>query len=169
MLKYWSFFPLTKKNLIGVLHCWKDRIFPKPHDTQWVETVWKRLIQFINRNFFPMSSGASEWASARAKQGLFLCRSPRCWPLQKQTCCMSICFLFICQNLTILFPACLSKNETTILWYHGFALHWSLESEVTSKQVWHNLFLSLLLSFFVLSFFVSWWSCLRYSRKDDSE
>ena len=30
---------------------------------QWVETVWNRRVQSKDRNRFPMSSGASEWAS----------------------------------------------------------------------------------------------------------
>ena len=39
---------------------------------QWVKTVWKRLVQFIEINIFPMSSGASEWAqrSARVKRAV---------------------------------------------------------------------------------------------------
>ena len=95
-------FPINNKSFSNAERRWEDRIFPKPRDTQWVETVWKRLIQFTNRNFFPESSGASEWASertnkphrARKQSTLFLCRH-----LQKQTCCMLICLLFICQNL----------------------------------------------------------------------
>ena len=30
---------------------------------QWVETAWNRRIQFMDEKLFPISSGASEWAS----------------------------------------------------------------------------------------------------------
>ena len=36
---------------------------------QWVGTAWNWRIQFIDKNLFPMSSGASEWAIMR------ICRS----------------------------------------------------------------------------------------------
>ena len=31
--------------------------------TQWVETVWNKRFHFINKNFFPMNSVVSKWAS----------------------------------------------------------------------------------------------------------
>ena len=34
----------------------------------WIETVWNRRVQFLDKNLFPMSSGASEWASKRADE-----------------------------------------------------------------------------------------------------
>ena len=36
--------------------------------SQWAETAWNRRIQFIDINRFPMSSGASEWASERTNE-----------------------------------------------------------------------------------------------------
>ena len=34
----------------------------------WVKRVWNRCIHFIDKNLFPISSGAREWASDRANE-----------------------------------------------------------------------------------------------------
>ena len=110
-----------------------------------LETVWKRLIQFTNRNFFPMSSVACEWASERTNK------------LSRARVDFLIGDLFKNRLAARRSHIHLSKNESTIVWYHGmevtcFALHRSLDSEVTSKSVWWYILLSLWLFSFFLSF-----------------
>ena len=34
----------------------------------WVEMIWYRRVHFINKNLFPMNSGASEWVSERCER-----------------------------------------------------------------------------------------------------
>ena len=38
------------------------------HNAWWAETVWNRRVQSIDKDLFPMSTRASEWASERTKE-----------------------------------------------------------------------------------------------------